>query len=263
MREIRAVEEGVFGWDLGDRLKFGVGTGDAKKVLAAQTIRMKPNHARPRTGGFSGWDALVVAVTVFLAIGFVLPKLTRAGRPSSRLSCANNLKQVGLAFRMWSNDNSERFPWIVGFSPTNSGTRSYAASTNVWRHFQIISNEVNTPKVFVCPEDRARTKVATWDVFTNNNHLSYFVGLDANEVLPQTILTGDRNLAISNRMLSGVVALPAGAALAWTKEMHETEGNVGLADGSAMQINNAGLNRQFQAAFQQITGSVFRLSFPQ
>lgn len=225
---------------------------------------MKPIHARRTTGGFSGWDALAVALTVVLAIGFFLPRMTRAGRPSSRVNCIFHIKQLGLAYRMWANDNSGQFPWVVESSPTNGGTLSYAASTNIWRHFQIISNEVNTPKVFVCPEDRARTKVATWDAFTNNSHLSFFVGLDASEALPQTILTGDRNLAISNQLLLGVVMLSANDALSWTKEIHNAAGNVGLGDGSAQQVYNGSLlTKQFDAAFQSATSSVLRLSFPQ
>ncbi len=271
MREIRAVEEGVFGWDLGDRLKFGVGTGDAKKVLAAQTIRMKPNHARPRTGGFSGWDALVVAVTVFLAIGFLLPILTRPrGTKSQRISCVNGLKQVGLAYRMWANDNTGQFPWVVDSSGKNAGplstpgTLSFANSTNVWRHFQIISNELNNPKVVACSSDDQRTKVVTWAGLTNNEYVSYFVGLDASEVVPQTILSGDRNIANSNRLLHGVVVVVEKSPLSWTQEIHNNQGNVVLGDGSVQQINNATqLGRQFQAAFLAATTSVMRISFPQ
>ena len=138
---------------------------------------MKPIHARRTTGGFSGWDALIVVVTVGLAIAVGLPLLAKSGRRgSSRLNCASNLKQIGLAYRMWSNDNQERFPWNVALSSTNAGTLPFTTSTNVWRHFQAISNEVNSPKVFVCPEDKQRTRVVSWDAFTNNAHLSYFLG---------------------------------------------------------------------------------------
>lgn len=231
---------------------------------------MKPIHARRTTGGFSGWDLLAVLVLVFLAIGLLLPASTGGKAKAGRISCVNGIKQIGLAYRMWANDNSSQLPWMVESSPSNSGTLSsggtlsYAASTNAWRHFQIISNEVNTPKVLVCPDDRSRTKVATWDVFANNNHLSYFVGLDASEVLPQTVLSGDRNLANSDRMLSGVVALPEKSHLSWTKAIHKKVGNIGLGDGSVQQLNNAAqLDRQFQAAFLAKTSSVYRLSFPQ
>jgi prepilin-type processing-associated H-X9-DG protein len=225
---------------------------------------MKPIHARRTTGGFSGWDALIVVGTVGLAIA-VLPALLRPGRgKASRISCVSQLKQVGLAYRMWSNDNQERFPWSVAPSPTNTGTLPFATSTNVWLHFQAISNEVNTPRVFVCPDDKQRTRVAGWDAFTNNSHLSYFLGMDADETKPQTILTGDRNLSTSNTLLIGFVRLSANAALDWTKAIHQGQGNVGFADGSVSQINNShALDRQFQAASISLTQAVLQFSFPQ
>jgi hypothetical protein len=225
---------------------------------------MKPNHARRTTGGFSGWDALAVVVVVMVATFLLLPASRGCKAKAGRISCVNGLKQIGLAYRMWANDNSGQFPWVVEPSSTNGGTLSYAASTNVWRHFQIISNEINTPKVCVCPDDLARTKVQSWDAFTNNSHLSYFLGMDADETKPQTILSGDRNLSVSNTLLSGFVRLPTNAALEWTKKIHQRQGNLGLGDGSVQQINSGkALERQYQAASLSLTQAVLSFSLPQ
>jgi prepilin-type processing-associated H-X9-DG protein len=226
---------------------------------------MKPSHAKfskPQRG-FTITEALVILVVLVLLAGFVFPRPDGAKYKRGRINCVNNLKQVGLAYRMWSHDNQERFPWSVAPSPTNTGTLLFATSTNVWRHFQAISNEVNTPKVFVCPEDKQRTRVAGWDAFTNNSHLSYFLGMDADETKPQTILTGDRNVSISNSMLTGFVRLSTNTVLGWTKAIHQGQGNVGLADGSAMQMTESLLNKQYQAASMSLTQSVLQFSFPQ
>lgn len=180
-----------------------------------------------------------------------------------RIVCVSNLKQVGLAYRMWANDSGGQFPWAVAASATNAGTLSYAASTNVWRHFQAISNEVSTPKVFACPVDKTRTRVTTWDAFTNNSSLSYFLGMDADETKPQTILSGDRNVSISNTLLTGFVRLSTNATLGWTKAVHQGQGNVGLADGSVVQVTGPSLDRQYQAASMSLTQSVLQFSFPQ
>lgn len=207
---------------------------------------------------------MIVVVTVGLFIAVMPALLVRPGsRRSPRIACVSNLKQVGLAYRIWSNDNQERFPWSVAPSPTNTGTLPFATSTNVWLHFQAISNEVTTPRVFACPSDTARTRVMGWDAFTNNSHLSYFLGIDADETKPQTILTGDRNLSISNTLLTGFVRLATNTTLGWTKAIHQGQGNVGLADGSVQQMTESSVNKQYQAASMSLTQAVLQFSFPQ
>ena len=164
---------------------------------------------------------------------------------------------------MWSNDHGEKFPWDVAAGGADGGTKEFAGSGEAWRHFQAISNEVTTPKVFVCGTDTERKRVANWDSFTNNSHLSYFAGLDANETKPQTILSGDRNLAVSNKLLKGVVTLTPDTSLEWTTSIHNKQGNLALADGSAMQATAQILNMQLQAASRSATQTTLRFVFPQ
>ena len=134
----------------------------------------------------------------------------------------------------------------------------------VWRHFQIISNEVNIPKVLACNEDKKRSRTSDWSVFTNNSHLSYFVGLDADEINPQTILTGDRNvISPTVKPIKGVLNITAKDQVEWTKAIHNQAGNVGLGDGSAHQSTTPTLNRQFQAAFNSTTQVVHRIALPE
>lgn len=218
---------------------------------------MKPNHARRRTGAFTGWDLLVVIVTVVLA-GLMLPVLARprAAQCRIRINCVSNLKQVGLAFRMWSNDNGEKFPWQV--STNNGGTLELTSSGDAFPHFLAISNEANIPKIFVCPEDPARTRVVAWDQFVSDSNLSYFVGLDASEAFPQTILSGDRNLNTNGYLLSGLVLLMTNASLQWTAGLHAPGGNVGFADGSAAEMTAKGARAQRAMD----TNSTIRLVFP-
>jgi len=81
----------------------------------------------------------------------------RDGRPAyaPRINCANNLKQVGLAFRTWAIDNDGRFPMQV--SVTNGGTMELVSSGLVFPHFQVMSNELSTPKILFCRADTQRT----------------------------------------------------------------------------------------------------------
>jgi hypothetical protein len=91
----------------------------------------------------------------------LLPPLSVVKKGAFRVNCANNLKQVGTAFRLWAGDYGERFPFNVPVK--DGGTLEFSApgpdgfDSNAWRHFQVLSNELNTPKILVCPSDPANS----------------------------------------------------------------------------------------------------------
>ena len=85
---------------------------------------------------------LTVGVLVLLA-SLLLPSLSRGGS-SKRIVCVNNLKQVGLSFRIWYGESVDRFPMQV--SLTNGGTLELVRRGAVWPHFLVMSNELDTPK---------------------------------------------------------------------------------------------------------------------
>jgi prepilin-type processing-associated H-X9-DG protein len=66
-----------------------------------------------------------------------------------------------------------------------------------------------------------------------NRNLSYFVGLDATNTFPQTIISGDDNFTINGvKPPSGLVSLSTDDSAAWQPSRHVNQGNVLRADGS-------------------------------
>jgi len=117
-----------------------------------------------------------------------------------------------------------------------------------------MSNEMSTPKIVFCPADD-RVYATNWSQF-DNRHLSYFLGVDApcrdNTNAPPASLSrflyGDRNLTNGTRPENGIIQLTANQDVRWTAEMHKSKGNICLADGTALQLNNAALREVVRAS---------------
>ena len=94
------------------------------------------------------------------------PEFQSLGQARDRgrsIACVNNLKQLGLAARIYANDNQEWLPAGV----------------------VAMSNELGTPKVLACPADPAHTPAADWSGYSAAN-LSYeFLAPACSNVEPQ------------------------------------------------------------------------------
>ena len=199
---------------------------------------------------------VIIAVLAVLA-AMLLPALANAKRKSSKVGCVNNLKQCGLAFRIWEGDNNDKMPMAV---PTaKGGSQEFDTGADTFRHFQVMSNELSTPKILVCPDD-TRTAAANF-VHLNNQNVSYFVGLDANDEFPQRFLDGDRNLTGESAPENGILKLVPGQRVSWTEIIHIKQGNVGLADGSVQSYSNPALQNALKDSGDPT--NIWRISLPE
>ena len=188
-------------------------------------------------------EVLAVMVAVMLIGMVILPEFLprrHMGR-SPRIQCVNNLKQCALAARVWEGDNNDKYPPRV--PGTNGGTMDFITGPNAWRHFQVMSNELSTPKVVFCPEESDQNRfTATNFVNFGNSNISFFFGVDVtNETNPAMILSGDHNITNGVPVKNGLLELTTNHLAGWTSEMHSKVGNVALADGSVQQLSIAGL----------------------
>ena len=111
-------------------------------------------------------------LTLLVLAGMLLPALGKAKGKAARIKCANNLKQVGLAFRVFANDNDDRLPhrlaatnytrgemtayFNAAVNPATSSPFGVGAQANAqpWTHFMTMSNELGSAKILMCPGDR-------------------------------------------------------------------------------------------------------------
>ena len=204
---------------------------------------MKIKSRANRTAALTLVEMLIVIVTIVLLALVVLPMMSGMQPRSPRINCVSNLKQVGLAFRMWSNDHGDKFPWQA--STNQGGSMEFIPTGEVFRHFLAASNELSSPKMLTCHSDKKRKKVSDFAKLSNRN-VSYFIGLGADEALQQSILAGDRNITggvLTNRS----VLLVSSNTAAWGADIHSHAGNLGLGDGSVKQVMDRDLRRQLSA----------------
>src|ERR1017187_6134383 len=138
---------------------------------------MKPRLSRQRETAMSLFEVgVVIAIVLLLAavlLPTLLPRSTMSRAPG--ISCMNNLKQVGLAYRIWEGDNGDIYP--MGISVTNGGSMEMVVTGNVVQTFLAMSNELSTPKILFCPADTTRISALNFVGFSNSN-VSYFVGVN-------------------------------------------------------------------------------------
>jgi prepilin-type processing-associated H-X9-DG protein len=203
---------------------------------------MKTSLSPNRLSALTLIEVLMVITAVFIIMAVVLPALVPRRHINSRFQCVNNLKQIALATRVWESDNGDKFPMVI--SETNGGTMEFATGANVWRHFQIMSNELATPRILWCPTETDPNRFrGTNFIWLNNSNLSFFVGVDAtnDETNPAMILSGDHNITNGLSVKNGLLELTTNQLAGWTAEMHNKVGNILLADGSVQQVSGTGL----------------------
>jgi prepilin-type N-terminal cleavage/methylation domain-containing protein/prepilin-type processing-associated H-X9-DG protein len=237
-------------------------------------------------------ELLVVIAIIAILAAMLLPVLAAAKRRAQRINCVSNLKQVNLSFRIWEGDNNNLYPMSV--STSAGGAEESVMSQNhtvtpvipmgLTNVFCVMSNELSTPKILICPSDVAHNSAATnFGQLANTsnssgvgtNAISYFVCGDATEAYPQMIMTGDRNIG-----LTGVGTPAAGINIymgggnyksgnnqtqwGWSaNDLHLKVGNIGYADGSVAEVSVSGLQSALILATNGTPWGMQYYNFPQ
>jgi prepilin-type N-terminal cleavage/methylation domain-containing protein len=86
--------------------------------------------------GFTLIELLVVIAIIAILAALLLPGLARSNAQAQSTQCGNNLRQIGLAYFMYLNDNAHSIPYTEG--------------DDLWMQI-LIANYANVTKVRLCP----------------------------------------------------------------------------------------------------------------
>jgi hypothetical protein len=181
--------------------------------------------------GITLLETLVVMVLLAVLFAMLAPAFSHPHSKAPRITCINNMKQLGIAYRVWENDNGDKYPMqqteaLGGMQEILSN--SVSAGRFAYLPYSIMQNELGqSPRIVVCPSDDRIANTNFWPGSLNapqparsfklggtgtfdNTNVSYFCGVGAIDMYPQSILGGDRNLGNGGviNAANGMVSAP-------------------------------------------------------
>jgi hypothetical protein len=117
------------------------------------------------------------------------------GPMEQEINCVNNLKQIGLTFRLWEIDHGDQYPFNV--STNAGGTMEFCAvdkdgfDRNSFLHFKAMTGDdyLRVPLLLVCPQDGSKRAATNWASLGPEN-VTYRLrsGTNISDTNPHTIL---------------------------------------------------------------------------